>query len=75
MNDSDKKPLLRTSEEEHRLAQLNILGDFLLSHADGRQLTVATKKNRALLAILALSPGFQVLALNGKVQIAISAIE
>ncbi|HKZ02563.1 MAG TPA: BTAD domain-containing putative transcriptional regulator, partial [Pyrinomonadaceae bacterium] len=59
MNDSDKKPLLRTSEEGHRLAQLNILGNFALSHADGRQLTVPTKKNRALLAILALSPGFQ----------------
>ena len=59
MNDSGKEPLLRTSEEGHRLAQLNILGNFLLSHADGRQLAVPTKKNRALLAILALSPGFQ----------------
>lgn len=59
MNDWDKKPLLRASEEGYRPVRLNILGDFVLSDADGRQFPIATKKNRALLAVLALSPGFQ----------------
>lgn len=59
MSDWEKKPLLRTSEEGYRPVRLNILGDFVLSDADGCHFPIATKKNRALLAVLALSPGFQ----------------
>ncbi len=59
MNDWDKKPLLRPSEEGQSPIRVSILGDFVLSSAGGRQFPIATKKNRALLAILALSPGFQ----------------
>jgi TolB-like protein/Tfp pilus assembly protein PilF len=59
MNDWEKKPLLRNSEEGYRPVRLNIIGDFGLSDIDGRQFPITTKKNRALLAFLALSPGFQ----------------
>lgn len=59
MNDWEKKPLLRPSEEGQSPIRLSILGDFVLSNAKGRQFPIATKKNRALLAVLALSPGFQ----------------
>jgi TolB-like protein/Flp pilus assembly protein TadD len=59
MSDWEKKSLLRTSEEGQRSIRLTILGDFVLSGADGRKFPITTKKNRALLAFLALSPGFQ----------------
>ncbi|MGH6819258.1 MAG: hypothetical protein ACREDU_00150, partial [Methylocella sp.] len=39
--------------------RLGLLGPFFLSLADGREVAVTTKKNRAMLAILALSPGGQ----------------
>jgi TolB-like protein len=59
MKDSEQKPPLRTSEAEQLPVRLNILGGFVLSDGEGRQYPITTKKNRALLAILALSPGFQ----------------
>ena len=36
---------------------LQLLGEFSLRRGDGRPVAIASKKNRALLAILALSPG------------------
>ncbi len=41
------------------MIRLVLLGSFSLSGADDRAIVIATKKNRALLAILALSPGGQ----------------
>jgi len=36
---------------------LQLLGEFSLRRGDGRPVALTSKKNRALLAILALSPG------------------
>jgi DNA-binding SARP family transcriptional activator len=41
-------------------AQLLLLGDFVLIDPNGRSIDVPTRKNRALLAILALSSGRRV---------------
>ncbi|MEP7173162.1 MAG: BTAD domain-containing putative transcriptional regulator [Aestuariivirga sp.] len=43
--------------ENNKLVKLQLLGEFSLSGSDGRPIAVTSKKNRALLAILALSAG------------------
>ncbi|MBI2719436.1 MAG: hypothetical protein HY245_16265 [Rhizobiales bacterium] len=46
-------------QPRHGIASLALLGSFALALPGGSRAAVATKKNRALLAILALSPGLQ----------------
>lgn len=43
--------------ENTKLVKLRLLGEFSLSGGDGRPIAVTSKKNRALLAVLAFSPG------------------
>ena len=43
--------------ENNRPVKLQLFGEFSLSGSDGNPIAVTSKKNRALLAILALSPG------------------
>jgi len=43
--------------ENNKPVKLQLLGEFSLSGSDGRAIAVTSKKNRALLAILALSAG------------------
>lgn len=43
--------------ENNKLMKLQLLGEFSLTGSDGRSIAVTSKKNRALLAILALSAG------------------
>ena len=43
--------------ESNKLVKLQLLGQFSLSGSDGNSIAVTSKKNRALLAILALSGG------------------
>ncbi len=43
--------------EDSKPVRLQLLGEFLLRSSEGVPVAVASKKNRALLAILALSPG------------------
>ena len=43
--------------ESNKLVKLQLLGQFFLSGSDGNSIAVTSKKNRALLAILALSGG------------------
>lgn len=44
-------------QEDDKRMRLQLLGEFCLRSSDGSPIAVASKKNRALLAILALSPG------------------
>src|SRR6187431_3530844 len=46
----------RENNKSERL-RLQLLGDFSLKRSDGSAIPIASKKNRALLAILALSLG------------------
>ena len=43
--------------ENTKLVKLRLLGELSLSGSDGRPIAVTSKKNRALLAVLAFSPG------------------
>lgn len=59
MNDWTKNRDLRPQAEEAGPVRLRLLGAFWLADPDGHEIAITSKKNRALLAVLALSPGGQ----------------
>ena len=60
MTDENKKQYFHALEDRQGFPQLGILGAFVLIDTKGKQILIASKKNRALLAALALSPSGQV---------------
>ncbi len=47
----------RDNDEPRSGYRLSLLGEFLLTTPEGQAIAITSRKNRALLAILALSPG------------------
>ena len=59
MNEQPQNPQVNAPIGGAGPVRVGLLGAFSVTLADGRALTIATKKNRAMLAVMALSPGAQ----------------